>query len=970
VGDGAPTLDSAWDSATILRGLETRLRLASLTSSPHRQRPNQKSSVVSISEADLLKAPVQTAAIHLFQYINRVKTVREQERLLRHFQSTGIFEPTDLSLVGHLAIGKPFIGPLGLGLSPTTADSDLSIALLPQIAGTASTDASRLLLQIRRLIGRYYKTRDQRKVRSWNDLTNFLRKYAPPETPPVSMSSMSQHMALAKQTAWAVVGSDVFSFLQSLLDPVATLTDAQVTACMEVCRLWKIESIAARLLLLRSLGGYHVEYNYVQKNISEVVTSASLLPYVSRLILQTLASGGVTPPYLNSRSRDHTTALLVHALNVSNATARLDQAGIRRYICEAYETDPTLAYMLNWRRIHNAFDLPSSLASPTTIFIKHLMGTPVVARRFKDVAIARGTGALTADLTSYIEKLRNPTLAFSSVERSRPRNIVRIFLRGFLALRPRSRIALFNQILDRTMIERLANAFPSSITNPKNLIASPEGRPSLLRIELVKNGVDLGMISKDRATKIIEDETNHLRQDKFNSIYSGGRVRIDWQYLEEEFCKTFEDDFEFLFQLLPQFSRNPHSDDAEVLKQFIAILSKTAASAALSDSPASLAQSLSNNLKHGVIVPRFMRAFGDTFAAVARLQGRTEDVSDANYRALFGKDGAITLLKLRQQAQRVVEDFQERQLNVAQSTSVEERLASDFEKTLLGHTGTAKDAIGIILRVYEESVSKFLDGAREYFEKTVRGEMSALIGKTRSAVQVKQTRSSGTRATTASNAVATFVDFLEGNLEQAGRDVAKWLALSAPHGDGTDFKISDLVKFEATTLILADYAKLSVKYTYQSGSRSDAANRTYVNEPTIAGAYFEAFHEIIHNLISNAYSKSGLDVKTAIEVRTVLSGTNGTDMTISCANTFAQNKADSIKRDFPSTVRKAKNKGYSKSAGKEGLSGFSKIRLVCDRVLGKSVAITVQPPNFDERIYRVDVLMPKVVPKVFADIRE
>jgi hypothetical protein len=94
-----------------------------------------------------------------------------------------------------------------------------------------------------------------------------------------------------------------------------------------------------------------------------------------------------------------------------------------------------------------------------------------------------------------------------------------------------------------------------------------------------------------------------------------------------------------------------------------------------------------------------------------------------------------------------------------------------------------------------------------------------------------------------------FLDFLESNIDKAFGDVGEWLGVWTIGGEGIDFHLSDLVQFEATTLIFADCAKLRVTYTPTILKDGDLVtrNRDFRDPRTVlrglSGAYTQSHFE-------------------------------------------------------------------------------------------------------------------------------
>jgi|ERR1700674_13873 len=192
-------------------------------------------------------------------------------------------------------------------------------------------------------------------------------------------------------------------------------------------------------------------------------------------------------------------------------------------------------------------------------------------------------------------------------------------------------------------------------------------------------------------------------------------------------------------------------------------------------------------------------------------------------------------------------------------------------------------------------------------------------------------------------------------------EMTGWIGLWTPSGEGADFYLSELVRFETTTLVLSDFTKLSVIYAPFRRINGPATRDHRQNQDfRLSGTYFEAFQEIAHNLLANAFKYSGLNMSTPIEFDLIA---DGDDLVVRCSNFFSDAHTASILERYPSVVAALKTSSFE-NAEMEGLSGFKKIRMVCSRVLGCDVSIRVAQPSAKKRRYVVEVRLPLIAPKV------
>jgi len=674
------------------------------------------------------KASIFLRAIH---FSNQLKSISEQLRLLALFRDQHLFNEEELRFISCLAVGSTFVlsprDPL-----PQGQEADFSIFALPIIARSQSSAAVEALSTADKAIQRFFKHAHIQKIRGWDQIADFLLRFSV-AAQMRNLTDLSNALHGLKQIYWPLFGADVFSFMQLLVDPFSELIEDQIGACMKLCELWGFGAIANRMMILRAVNGYRPEKEYTLAHLKTILGQARLPDSIVTFVEAAITASQPAREYIKLQYRDHLVRLLCCSLNVAVACGKKDIETLKRILPSIYVSDPSFPYFLNWLHIHRSFPLPSSVADPHTMFIKSLMGSAGVARRFQLVAISRGTGALTADLTSYIERLRKrpgTVQARTQLRRQRrPRNEARSFVRKFAVLPPAARAKLIEQILEKEMIERIAFAFPLAQQEAASLPRG-DGHASLLRIELTRLAAEQKIITSEIAGQIIKDETDVLRMLRFEKLFQTGRIRIDWKYLENEFQAVIDNEFGFLFRGSWPSLNLP--DEEEVLKVLGMLLSERLAELALFESRTSLEQMLSNNLRHGVLVPRGVRAFSDALAKDARRRGRVTDVSDAAYVSEHGRVAGTEFLRLRDYVQRRMQRFQDHWLRIELGGEAHKSLITAFAEIVISYCKQADAAnpnspAFALVEKYREIALRLLKEAQMHFITSVREEVFSEI---------------------------------------------------------------------------------------------------------------------------------------------------------------------------------------------------------------------------------------------------
>jgi len=369
----------------------------------------------------------------------------------------------------------------------------------------------------------------------------------------------------------------------------------------------------------------------------------------------------------------------------------------------------------------------------------------------------------------------------------------------------------------------------------------------------------------------------------------------------------------------------------------------------LFDNESSLDQALSNNLRHGVIVPRFVRAFNESVWVATDAQENLGELNDT-IEAGFGVHGKH-IRKLQEFVIQEVTQFKDYWLTIDRQgdfyNRTKEMIAEILAEAALERTPLASWTLAaVIVEKFKESVSFIVEKGHSVLSEDVKSSIMDEIQRTR--VICNTSRSS------------VFFDMFETYLRDAFDDVTKWLGLVKIETNVRDFALEDLVHFEAMSLIFSDIKKLRVRcYSYE---RRGSNIRRLVQSHKLRGPYFEAVQEIVHNLISNAYKYSGLEMETDIEFSTI---DDSSSLTFRCVNSFAEKQAAKISDNQPE-VLKILRQPRSEQRPKDVMSGFGKIKNVCNRIFGREVTISVAPLSPRSRRYIVEIAIPNGAEEAIA----
>jgi hypothetical protein len=192
-----------------------------------------------------------------------------------------------------------------------------------------------------------------------------------------------------------------------------------------------------------------------------------------------------------------------------------------------------------------------------------------------------------------------------------------------------------------------------------------------------------------------------------------------------------------------------------------------------------------------------------------------------------------------------------------------------------------------------------------------------------------------------------FLDSLETNLQEAYDEVGQWIGINTEAEAAIPFKLSEIVDVQLVSTALSAANKLNVKtecYINVEGKRTPKAfliNKLYLN----------AFQELVHNLLTNAFKYSGKQLRTEVHLRLTA---DRKSCILSCTNDFTLERAAINIESYAQTCRYAEAPA-GRQANLDQLSGFQKIRSAFSKFDGCRVDIRIVAPTSRARVFTVHV---------------
>ncbi|PQZ77360.1 MULTISPECIES: hypothetical protein [unclassified Brevundimonas] len=732
------------------------------------------------------------------------------------------------------------------------------------------------------------------------------------------MAGFQRAVQEAKQAHVPLFGPDVFSLLQALSEPTMPLQEAQLEQMLTLAAKWGLDDLVIKLLLLRLVGPYSEEQAFLRRRMPEVRRSISARHATAVEML--LAPD---PPTDTSRGRP---ALYFEAVSqlymaIRRALKQREPSSLIKAVIDLYALDAALIGFLPWDQISRA--VGEHLGQDArTAFMTYLMSEDQVSSSFPRVALRFGKGALIADLMSLIDI------------RSRGDSVNQLLMQ-VSALPERPAAALTRAILDRPIMERLVSSLPSPRAH-RTMKVNEHHRISLMTISALRFANLKSLIPLPEVRRRFERELDNLRFDFLQGQFRSGRVRVAWIELKREIADLFAQD-------LPISAMQIGAEAAPtgLAPRLAAYSAQQITAHLLEGSENGINQALSSNLRHGVILPRYLKAFDDAMQAVwPKAAMLTWD--EGPVQARFGEHG-LRILALREQVSDLVKTFMDVRLTVEKESAFAGELQERIRLRLLaylaaGGSPTSKVLPRTLVATAKVELRRHLRNAVKGLSDDVRKVINAEIKAMRRKI------AQGTR-----HEVRSYVDSLETCLHQAHGSVREWMALVSLTGASRPFTLSDIVQLHLISATLDAREKLKVESTV-------TVNGVEHTGLEIRGELLGFFEEVVRNLLSNAFKGSGDDLRTQAQLRLVVTNER---MLIRCVNAINIKQVTTVIENHATTVAKAQ-KRVAREAQKDRHSGFQKMRLAYKQAQMQQPVINIPPisPRTARFVIELDSALP------------
>jgi hypothetical protein len=757
-----------------------------------------------------------------------------------------------------------------------------------------------------------------------------------------------------KRNWWWLFGGDFFAFLQALLDPKARLTPSISRFGYLNLRTWGFDSLAIQLACIRSAIG-DKEINAALEPLIEVTENSPAVELLESLLKNHIPVS--LPPSWDES--DPVSRIIAQLIGLRNAIKREDLPFIKRELPRLYDADPASVVYLEWPRLARLLETKDASPDIRSLFLIGLALQDNVRMSHSRGLVRYGRGFLIAQLETLVNSTSRVKVRGRS-DRIIPFRFSNLFGRVKRALPGRASTYLMRELIQRKMVERIAllladrsnfafrehgqmllRGGPLQKTGRATPARTPEqidNRISIFRLEALQAAREHEAITTAEYERLRDEEQKIFRMNYFQEMRRRGRVGVDRAALIQEVVTFLEREVANLFQM-QDLKKGVVTDAAfqEILVDFVA---RRITTLILADADSSIDMSFTTNLRHGVVVPAFLRAFED---ALADVSVRSSDWTEPSLSRLFGQASG-EIIELRKNINALLEEYVSKRLDVDHNDAFANKCVPQVRQsvaaalTLKMHAdwrALAVSSVNAVLRVVRDC----LVDERKCLTSQTAAEAMRLVSDAYGAAQKLDN----------THYISQFFDSLQNKLHATFEEVAHWVQLVQRTPKVGRFTLDEIVNLELLTTRFSDAKRLRVRQSVMFISEEKAAATKPIH---FKGRYFEYFVEVIHNLLLNCFEHSGLDLKTNINIVVALAPH---EFSIRVSNDLSEAKFIETVKNLPQTIAAAQASN-PKRAREDKLSGFQKIRWRTSKAFG-SVPLIINIPPVVQRRFNIELIV-------------
>lgn len=836
---------------------------------------------------------------------------RFQETILR-----SVSDPEDIGLVSALAMGLWSIADKPIPLEDLEGLPDDEFSIIVETLARFSEDHLPPDVQTEAM------ARSKGFIATFLSSVGFGERQLPRDTQIRNVAERGGNLfARFKRQTLEIVGPDLASAFLFILDPSLTPTKEHVKTMRELATDWQLDDAFDAIFLARMLRPRPEEEEFLDANLSRMLDR----PRREELSHSIAAMRGkANAPRIHPRRplpRLHRQVRLFARLRFALDNNRVND--LLETIVDIYCFDRGLIKFLDWSRIVIAVRRHRDITAESA-FVTMLLNDSDVNALHPRASLGMGKGALIGDLTILLGTV------------PAQRHDLGRLLNSIKTLPPVAARAMAAAVLARPIVERLAAA----LTTKGNWLSgiSENAYTSMQRMMALKTAESRKLLSPELVAKEIEAEVGQLRFDYFQNRMRGGRVRIPWPVVKKA-----------TGQLLEQTATHGFVDaisgqtaQQEAVPRLAQFLARKITDYILYDGPSSVDHALSDNLRHGIVVPRFLRAFDDALQTITRRRGLSV-WEEQQLTQVFAQD-ADRILKYREVVADVIKAFVDGDLAVKHGGDLDRALFEEITGALSNYLQSPPRKGG---RRPETLISSLAERRTRLALRDASKKLSEDIRKIIFA-EMKMLRKNCRKANAAST--NSFLDSLDSNLHEAFDEVRQWIGMVDHSQENPAFHIKEVVNLELLSTHLSAFGKLKVKLDATAVLPDGSVSEKF----TVDGKYLELFESIVHNLLSNAFNHSGDELRTAIDIQFRI---EPHQVFVRVENGVSPKKIDDVIANHRRTAALA-HKRVGPEVRQDKQSGFQKIRSAFAKAFKSELKINIPPPSEKNKLFVVELTMP------------
>lgn len=722
---------------------------------------------------------------------------------------------------------------------------------------------------------------DEIEIDSFEQLANHYGRVAKTQISTVkSLSDVHRMLGILKEATVHILGPDLTSIFQRLIDPSYILSDQRITRGLTVASRWRCGSLFLKCLELRELRKTNVD--------AEVARFFN--NYQTRL---------------PSSGQDVLSVGLTRLRSLNRFVDDIDAEASVAAVLDVYNSDDLLVSWINWDDVYECIAIAERMEGFPIATFHLLLGQPFVGESFPDIKLAEGDGAFESSLRGAVRGLEKKTLE--------------TLAQGIAIVKGRCRILLIESILRNDTASMLSSILSYDAPWAKRLVETKaltfDARGTAFRRDAARAFQRAKLISVDEAKAIQSEAETSLRVAYLRGRQLEGLVHLNFAHSQKFLAEELGDAIIFVKRLLT----TPDLLSPQDYKQHVATqLGTILANHVLLNGPSDVKTIISDSLRHGQLPNRFLQAFDKALSLTSPSIG---EISAFIATLMSAQHPLHWIMALRVDLVAAIRSFNEQCLTVDGTGPLYQRVQAKLVNYLARLI--VQEPISPVTEDWQSQVRDEIENMLRH----ARTELAERINAYVSEATIK-IASVGSQQTISFNK-SSFSESLSQQVYGALEESEQWIALAKINSAPRAFTISEVVQLCLVTHVPTSGRKHSLKVVV-SERRKGEGIVIVASEPKIEGRYFELIESICKNLIGNCYRHSGQGTETRAVIEVVIGHGR---LTVELTNSLSTPRYRQLSQSLDALRKEAQSPALAK-ASEDSSSGFSKIAWSCNKEFG------------------------------------